>query len=39
MGEIRASDPDSTWVDKALQVRQVLVDHLLREDAKYRGYL
>lgn len=39
MGEIRATDPDSTWVDKAMQVRQVLVDHLLQEDAKYRGYL
>ncbi len=39
MGDIRASDPDSTWADKALQVRQLLVDHLIQEDAKYRGYL
>ncbi len=39
MGEIKTTHPDSTWVDKALQVRQLLVDHLLQEDAKYRGYL
>jgi len=39
MGEIKATDPDSTGVDKAVQVRQVLVDHLLHEDAKYRGCL
>ncbi len=37
--EIKATDLNSTWVDKALHLRQLLVDHLLQEDIKYRGYL
>lgn len=39
MSEIKATDPDSTWIDKALHVRQVLLEHLLQEDVKYKGYL
>ena len=39
MDEFKATELNSTWVDKALQVRQVLVDHLLQEDVKYRGFL
>lgn len=37
--EIKATDLNSAWVDKALHLRQLLVDHFLKEDIKYRGYL
>ncbi len=39
MDEFTATDLNSTWVDKALNVRQMLVNHFLQEDIKYRGYL
>ena len=37
--EFAASEPGADWTDKALHVRQELLDHMLKEDLKYVGYL
>jgi len=39
MKEIEASDISFVWASKGLLFKQLLVEHLLREDMKYRDFL
>lgn len=39
MQEFQQADLSFTWALKGLHLKQLLVDHLLREDMKYRDFL
>lgn len=39
MKEIEATDISFVWALKGLRLKQLLVDHLLKEDMKYRDFL
>lgn len=39
MKEIEASDISFVWASKGLRFKQLLVEHLLHEDMKYRDFL
>jgi hemerythrin-like metal-binding protein len=39
MKEFERADVSFTWALKGLHIKQLLVDHLLKEDAKYRDFL
>lgn len=39
MEEFYKTDSSPVWIDKALMIEQLLVDHLLHEDMKFRPFL
>jgi hypothetical protein len=39
MREFEQADVSFTWALKGLYIKQLLVDHLLKEDMKYRDFL
>jgi hemerythrin-like metal-binding protein len=39
MKEFEQADVSFTWALKGLYIKQLLVDHLLKEDMKYRDFL
>ncbi len=39
MKEFERADVSFTWAIKGLHIKQLLVDHLLQEDTKYRDFL
>jgi hypothetical protein len=39
MQEFEQADVSFTWALKGLYIKQLLVDHLLKEDMKYRDFL
>jgi len=39
MKEFERADVSFTWALKGLYIKQLLVDHLLQEDMKYRDFL
>ena len=39
MDKFNSADRSYDWVEKALLVRKLVVDHLIEEDMKFRGFL
>ncbi len=39
MKEFEQADVSFTWALKGLHIKQLLIDHLLKEDMKYRDFL
>ena len=39
MKEIAATELSFVWALKGLQIKQLLVEHLLKEDMQYRDFL